>query len=121
MMNQAAVAETAGETGIGYDQAVTEFLDYLTHYRSFSPLTVRAYGTDLRRFRQFLEGRLGRVPVPTEITRELIVQFGVSLRGAAPLTLRRKYACISSFFGFLQDMGYATANPARRLPLPRVS
>jgi site-specific recombinase XerD len=49
------------------------------------------------------------------------VQFGVSLRGAAPLTLRRKYACISSFFGFLQDMGYATNNPARRLPLPKVS
>jgi hypothetical protein len=61
------------------------------------------------------------VPRPTKITREQIVQFGVSLRGAAPLTLRRKYACISSFFGFLQDMGYAQGNPARRLPLPRVS
>jgi site-specific recombinase XerD len=61
------------------------------------------------------------VPPPTEITREMIVQFGVSLRKPAPLTLRRKYACISSFFGFLQDMGYAHTNPARRLPLPRVS
>jgi site-specific recombinase XerD len=71
--------------------------------------------------REYLERRLGRVPAPDDITREMIVQFGVSLRGAAPLTLRRKYACISSFFGFLQDMGYATSNPARRLPLPKVS
>jgi site-specific recombinase XerD len=115
-MTEAAVSE-----GPSYDDAVREFLSYLTDYRSFSPLTVRAYGTDMRMLREFLQHRLGRVPSPTEITRELIVQFGVSLRKPAPLTLRRKYACISSFFGFLQDMGYAHSNPARRLPLPRVS
>ena len=115
------MTDATAEKGLSYDEAVAQFLDYLKEYRSFSRWTVRAYGTDLRMLREFLERRLGRVPRPTEITRELIVQFGVSLRGAAPLTLRRKYACISSFFGFLQDMGYAHANPARRLPLPRVS
>jgi site-specific recombinase XerD len=83
---------------------VKEFLSYLKDYRSFSPLTVRAYSTDMRMFREFLEKRLGRVPAPPQITREMIVQFGVSLRKPAPLTLRRKYACISSFFGFLQDI-----------------
>jgi len=115
------MTEAAATNELSYDDAVAEFLDYLKEYRSFSRWTVRAYGTDLRMLREFLEKRLGRVPRPTELTRELIVQFGVSLRGAAPLTLRRKYACISSFFGFLQDMGYATANPARRLPLPKVT
>jgi len=115
------VTEAAATAGLSYDGTVREFLSYLTDYRSFSPLTVRAYGTDMRMLREFLQHRLGRVPSPTEITRELIVQFGVSLRKPAPLTLRRKYACISSFFGFLQDMGYAHSNPARRLPLPRVS
>jgi len=114
-------ATAAAKHELSYDDAVTQFLDYLKEYRSFSPWTARAYGTDLRMLREFLENRVGRVPRPTELTRELIVQFGVSLRGAAPLTLRRKYACISSFFGFLQDMGYATANPARRLPLPKVT
>jgi site-specific recombinase XerD len=106
---------------LSYDEAVKEFIAYLKEYRSFSLLTVKAYGVDLRMLREYLESRLGRVPSPDEITREQIIQFGVSLRGAAPLTLRRKYACISSFFGFLQDMGYATSNPARRLPLPKVS
>lgn len=115
------MADATAATEITYDDAVKEFLTYIRDYRSFSGLTVRAYGTDMRMLRAFLEQRLGRVPSPTEITREMIVQFGVSLRKPAPLTLRRKYACISSFFGFLQDMGYAQSNPARRLPLPRVS
>ena len=115
------MTEVATTNEPSYDEAVKEFLNYIRDYRSFSGLTVRAYGTDMRMLRAFLEQRLGRVPSPTEITREMIVQFGVSLRKPAPLTLRRKYACISSFFGFLQDMGYAQSNPARRLPLPRVS
>jgi len=110
-----------GTAAISYDQAAKEFLDYVRHYRGYSPLTVRAYGTDLRMFREFLESRLGRVPSPAEIKREQIIQFGVSRKGAAPLTLRRKYACLASLFGFLQDMGYLQGNPARRLPLPRVS
>jgi len=119
-MTSASPAPQTEAQGIGYDQATKEFLDYLTHYRSYSPFTVRGYATDLRMLREFLVSRLGRVPSPAELTRELIVQFGVSQKGVAPLTLRRKYACISSFFGFLQDMGYAQGNPARRLPLPRV-
>jgi len=114
------MADAAVTEGLSYDDTVREFLSYLTDYRSFSPLTVRAYGIDMRMLREFLKHRPGRVPSPTEITREMIVQFGVSLRKPAPLT-RRKYACISSFFGFLQDVGYAHSNPARRLPLPRVS
>lgn len=115
------MSQTATQTSISYDDAVEQFLDYLREYRSFSPSTVRAYGTDLRMLREFLESRLGHVPTPAAITREQIIQFGVSLKGMAPLTLRRKYACISSFFGFLQDMDLATSNPARRLPLPKVS
>jgi len=115
-------AETThdGTGGISYDQAAEEFLQYLTHYRGYSPSTITAYGIDLGKFRRFLESRLGRVPSPAEITRQQIIQFGMSLGGVAPLTLRRKYACIASLFGFLQDMGYVQANPAHRLPLPKV-
>ena len=117
----ASAAQDGGAAGIGFDQAAEEFLDYLTHYRGYSPSTVRAYQTDLRMFRSFLEGRLGHVPTPAEVKREQIIQFGVSLRDAAPLTLRRKYACLASLFGYLQDMGHAQGNPARRLPLPKVT
>jgi site-specific recombinase XerD len=54
------MSQTATQTGISYDDAVKEFIAYLKEYRSFSPLTVRAYGVDMRMLRQFLEDRLGR-------------------------------------------------------------
>ena len=106
---------------ISFDKAVPLFLDYLKSYRAYSPMTIGAYDTDLRMFKEFLERRCGSAIALNEITREMIIQFGVSLKGAAPLTVRRKYACLSSFFGFLQDMDHLRTNPARRLPLPKIS
>ena len=104
-----------------FDEAVPMFVDYLRSYRAYSELTIPAYARDLRMFREFITAKLGRTPALDEITREMVVQFGVHLRGAAPLTVRRKYAALSSFFGFLQDMGYARNNPVRRMPLPKVA
>jgi site-specific recombinase XerD len=106
--------------GLDFDSAVRGFLDYLASYRSYSPLTVAAYRRDLALFRGFLGSRARSVPDPTQITRQVVVQFALSLSGAAPLTVRRKLACLSSFFGFLEDMGHIRGNPARRLPLPKV-
>jgi len=115
-----AIPEMAAEEGLDFDSAVEQFLAYLGSYRSYSPLTVAAYKRDLALFREFLEKRFGGVPKPGQIARELVVQFALSLSGAAPLTVRRKLACLSSFFGFLEDMGHIRGNPARRLPLPKV-
>jgi len=109
------------EAPITFDAAVSEFLAYLQGYRHYSPWTVRAYGIDLRGFREFLLEQEGRVPSPQQITRPRVVAWGLKLRGMKPLTIRRKYACLSSFFSFLQDMGYSQSNPARSLPLPKVS
>jgi len=109
------------ETATAFDAAVSEFLSYLQGYRHYSPWTVRAYGIDLREFREFLLAQEGRVPAPAEITRPHVVAWGLSLKGMKPLTIRRKYGCLSSFFSFLQDMGQCQGNPARRLPLPKVA
>ena len=104
---------------ISFAEAVPRFLEYVGSYRSYSPTTVRAYATDLRQFQEFLTGALGHLPHPGDLTREQVIQFGVSLSGRAPLSIRRKLACLSSFFGFLCDMGLIVGNPARRLPLPK--
>jgi site-specific recombinase XerD len=109
------------ETPTAFDTAVSEFLSYLQSYRQYSPWTVGAYRIDLRGFREFLLAREGRVPAPPEITRPQVVAWGLALRGMKPLTIRRKYGCLSSFFSFLQDMGSCHGNPARNLPLPKVS
>ncbi len=116
----AAPAPEAEEAPITLAEAVPKFVDYLASYRSYSPSTVRAYTRDLQIFEEFLSGGNGHLPIPGEITRHQVIQFAVSLSGMAPLSVRRKLACLSSFFGFLQDMGYVQGNPARRLPLPKV-
>jgi integrase/recombinase XerD len=113
--------EAQAETPNAFDAAVSEFLAYLQGYRQYSPWTVGAYRIDLREFREFLLEQEGRVPAPAEITRPQVVAWGLRLTGMKPLTIRRKYGCLSSFFSFLQDMGSCHGNPARNLPLPKVS
>jgi hypothetical protein len=51
---------TDATTHLGYDDAVKEFAAYLGDYRSFAPLTARAYGAVLRVLQEFLEKRPGR-------------------------------------------------------------
>jgi len=112
--------QTAGKYGITFDAAVSEYLTYLKGYRQYSPWTLGAYSIDLREFRKFLLEREGMVPAPAEITRPQVVAWGPKLH-MKPLTIRRKYGCLSSFFGFLQDTGRCRGNPARNLPLPKVA
>ena len=109
----------AAGDAITFAEAVPKFLEYLGSYRSYSPSTVDAYARDLELFQEFLRSGSGSLPHPGDVVRETVVQFAVSLSGKAPFTVRRKLACLSSFFGFLQDMGYIQGNPARRLPLPK--
>jgi site-specific recombinase XerD len=115
---RAAPPSTGNELPL--DQAVAMFLEYMRSYRSCAPLSVQAYRATLRSFQQFLSSRPGPLPAAAAITRQLVIQYAVSLSHWSPITVRSKLACLSSFFGFLQDMGYLSGNPAKRLPLPKL-
>ncbi len=106
---------------VGFDDAVAGFLDYLSSYRGYSIHTVKAYARDLREFRRFLAERHRGVVAPDQVRREMVVAFALSLKGQAPLTVRRKLTVIASFYHFMQDTGSAVLNPARGLPLPKVA
>jgi site-specific recombinase XerD len=106
---------------IGFDDAVAAFLDYLSAYRGYSIHTVKAYARDLREFRRFLSQRYPGADHHDHVRREMMVQFALSLKGQAPLTVRRKLTAIASFYHYLQDTGHAVLNPARGLPLPKVA
>lgn len=116
-----AVQQAPPAGGVGFEEAVAAFLDYLETYRGYSPHTVKAYARDLRRFREFLALRHEGISRPDQVQREMVMEFGLSLRGDAPLTVRRKLSAVASFYGFLQDTGAVTLNPARGLPLPKVA
>jgi len=95
------------------------FLDYQRSYRSHSSLTVSTYRCDLGQFCQWLKGRVRPLPEPNAITRELVMQYAVTLSGRAAATVCRKITVLSVFFGFLMDLGELDTNPARRIPLPK--
>jgi integrase/recombinase XerC len=109
------------DMGTTWDEALPAFLDYLASYRGYSPHTVKAYARDLREFHDFLAARHPTIQSPDQVQRREVVQYALGLRGAAPLTVRRKLAGISSFFSFLQDTGQIARNPARGIPLPKVA
>ena len=104
-----------------FEDVVAGFLEYLESYRKHSEHTVKAYARDLRRFGEFLAERYPEIHSPAQVERQIVVQFALSLKGQAPLTVRRKLTAIASFYGFLQDTGCASVNPARSLPLPKVT
>jgi len=111
----------ATPTRLGFEEAASAFLDYLASYRGYSIHTVKAYARDLRELRGFLARRHRSIKRPDQVRREMVVQFAISLKGQAPLTVRRKVAAVASFYGFLQDTGQVDINPARGLPLPKVA
>jgi integrase/recombinase XerC len=105
----------------GFDDAIAGFLDYLGSYRGYSIHTVKAYARDLREFRSFLARRYPGADHHDQVQRQMAVQFALNLKGQAPLTVRRKLTAIASFYRFLGDTGSAVLNPARGLPLPKVT
>jgi len=104
-----------------FNDATAAFIDYLSAYRGYSIHTVKAYARDLREFQQLLKTRCGGVEHPDQVQRPMVVAFALSLKGQAPLTVRRKLTAIASFYNYLQDTGHAVANPARGLPLPKIA
>jgi site-specific recombinase XerD len=105
----------------GFDDPVVGFADYLGSYRGYSIHTVKAYARDLREFLGLLGRRYPGAVTPDQVRREMVVQFALSLKGQAPLTVRRKLTAIASFYRFLADTGSTVLNPARGLPLPKVA
>lgn len=105
-----------------------EFLDHLAKQRRASPLTVRAYAEDLRRFAAFARSRLRReARVPEDLTPELVAAFAAArslervdrTRRIAARTLGRSLAAVRSFLRYLERRGYSTSSA--RGAIPRVA
>src|SRR5581483_1769841 len=113
------------------DAARGLFLDWLTHERRASPLTVEAYGRDISFFIQFLTGHLGAEPDldalaslrAADLRAWLAAEANV---GAGNATRARHLAAVRSFYRWLaRRHGVSNAQvallsaPRQKRPLPK--
>lgn len=98
------------------DPQVRQFFVYLEAGRGASPHTIRNYGTDLREFFAFLNGRKLAEADPL-----LIRSFLAHLksRGHSKATLSRKLAALRSFFKYLARENHLKTNPVLGISSPK--
>jgi len=106
---------------------VKGFLDYISAEKNYSPLTLKSYRKDLEQFIDFARrsNLRGTSPVGRlnfrQMEPELVRRFAADLHRIklAPSTIERKLSCLRAFFRFLQREGWADANIASEVPLPK--
>lgn len=98
---------------------IVKFLSYCAVERQLSTNTREAYRYDLADFRKWIPARFKRAPITTETLREYLEDMTNS-RGFSASTVRRRIACLRSFFRYLEDE-QVSADPFSgwRLKLPR--
>jgi integrase/recombinase XerC len=102
-------------------EALTAWLDYLTHERRASPRTVRAYGDNVAAYLNFLEGHLGGAPSLTdlgELTAGDIRAYLAFRRGGdhplSPRSVSQSLSSLRAFHSWL-DRRMGISNPALTL------
>lgn len=114
------------EAALGFDEAITLFLDSIEHERRLSPKTVIAYRHDLEDFRQYLLGR-GLSLGPDEVSAHDLRGYLAELHPRTEARTRaRRLSAIRSFYRFLlrrrrvkKNVGELVASPKLPSPLPR--
>lgn len=97
---------------------LSEYLNYLSQERGYSPNTLEAYERDILDFLNYQESRKTRL---YQITRRAVNQYLGELRGRqnATTSILRKISSIKGFYEWLQIKGILKDNPLALLELPK--
>ncbi len=107
------------EQGIyDFQYLVDSFLTYLGQYRQASPLTLQAYGRDLRRLHGFLMSH-GLTTDAHKISSRHLQAFAISMSGLSAATITRALNATSSFFSYLMRSGLVDSNPVAGVIKPK--
>jgi integrase/recombinase XerC len=103
------------------EEALAEFLRYLSLEKQASEHTVKSYREDLTQAKDFLRVQAGGNVAPSRVTSRQLRAFMAWLheRGYAKTTIARRLAAVRSWFRFLCRRGAVTVNPADGLRGPR--
>lgn len=101
---------------------VLRFAEYLEHERRSSRNTVLAYRRDLTSLESFLQQRLERSPLLSDVTRiSLRSWLGTVGEALAPASIARKLSSVRALYVFLRRTGEVRENPAALLQSPKLS
>jgi len=99
---------------------VEEFLQYLSFEKRFSHHTVVAYKTDLAQFFAFLgSGIRSFSDINSRYIRNWIIEL--SETGTSPRSIRRKMACLNTYFRWAVKNHHTDTNPCQLISLPKTS
>ena len=102
-------------------ETIERFLEHLDVERNFSEQSLRAYGTDLRQFAEFLDEK-----ETTDLTKVENLTLrgwlaGMSEANYGRRSIARKLASVRSLFRFLHKRGEIKDNPAKMLRTPKLA
>ena len=114
------VSREAAQT---FEQLMLDFLTHLERARGSTRNTREAYRVDLLQFGAFLARRgVGALAADhTTVAAFLEELVGDRATPPAAATLRRKAACLRSFYGHLHSTGMIERNPTLELKGPRLA
>ncbi|MDD3169823.1 MAG: tyrosine-type recombinase/integrase [Eubacteriales bacterium] len=97
---------------------IEKFLSYCTTRRKLSALSVRNYRYDMECFVRFLAGQMPSVTSCLQITKGVLDAYLDYLSGKYKVkTIKRKIACLRSFFNFLEYEEIVGINPFQKFHL----
>lgn len=111
--------QTPGVTlrSLSVANAAEEYLDYLQTVARRSPLTIRAYDAEYKRFLVFLGAQQGMALA--EVTPQLLEGYTASLRHLSDASLRRALNALSSLFRWAVRFDLVNTNPVDKVHRPR--
>ena len=115
------VTAARGSSGPELALVVARFAEYLELERRSSLNTVLAYRRDLTSLASFLEERLERPPLLSDVTRLSLRSWLGSVGAAlAPASIARKLSSVRALYVFLGRTGEVRENPAALLQSPKL-
>jgi site-specific recombinase XerD len=111
----------SGQDGSAFYVAPLELFLQSLVARNVSPLTIRAYGTDVRQFVTALSSTNPFLSNVEEVTPDDVTEHLAQLakEGRSGVTRARKLAAIREFFKFLVDNRMLEHSPAEKVAIPK--
>lgn len=102
-------------------ETISRFIEHLDVERNFSEQSLRAYGTDLRQFAEFLDEKSCTDLTKVENLTLRAWLAGMSEANYGRRSIARKLASVRSLFRFMHKRGEIKDNPAKLLRTPKLA